>query len=57
MTTQEMTVIALKLLKIEADMSIKTIAKNLAPGKTGDRGAFEIKWNPSKNSESMLIYI
>jgi hypothetical protein len=52
-----MTVIALKLLKIEADMSIKTIAKNLAPGKTGDRGAFEIKWNPSKNSESMLIYI
>jgi hypothetical protein len=44
--------IALKLLRIEPDMSIKVVSKNLTPGKTGDKGAFEIKWNPSKLSGS-----
>jgi hypothetical protein len=44
--------IALKLLRIEPDMSIKVVSKNLTPGKTGDKGAFEIKWNPSKQNIS-----
>lgn len=42
--------VALKLLRIEPDLSIKVVSKNLTPGKTGDKGAFEIKWNPSKLS-------
>ena len=45
--------VALKLLRIELDMSIKVVSKNLTPGKTGDKGAFEIKWNPSKLSVSL----
>ena len=45
---ESITFIVLKLLKIEPDLSIKTVSKNFTTGKTGDRGAFEIKWNPSK---------
>jgi len=47
--------IALKLLRIEPDMSIKVVSKNLTPGKTGDKGAFEIKWNPSKKYLSLIL--
>jgi len=39
-------VIVLKMLKIEEDMSIKTVLKNLnTKGSSGIKGGFEIRWN------------
>lgn len=41
----------LKVLKIEEDRSVKSVARNLitrATGGGGVKGAFEIKWNMSK---------
>ncbi len=35
------------MLKIEPDKSVKQILRNFNPGKTGERGAFDIKWNQS----------